>query len=121
MKDLFNFKKQTVAWAFLSWLLPLFVSFFFVNPETKEYTINIWVFKGLMAAILAAVTYVGYNKIAAKGTIKMPVPNTFLAVNVVGDILVLLLAFGVPVLMWITTILPIYIVCIYGLYALKNR
>jgi hypothetical protein len=118
--SLLDLRRMTTVWSLVSWILPLIVSFFFVDPQTKAYIINYWVFKLLMASLLFGVTYAGYQKIASVGILTIKTPHTFLAINVIGDALVLLLLFGYPLISWLTTILPIYIMVIYGWYVVRR-
>lgn len=122
MKSYLDLDRKTFFWACCSWVLPLFVSFFLINPETKEYIINFWVFKLLMITILSFITYIGYKKISTKNDLKLTTAHTFFLVNVLGDVLVLLFFLKFPITVWLTTIVSMYIVVIYGLYSvLKSR
>lgn len=118
---LLAFSRQVLIWGFISWLLPLFVSFFLIDPVTKEYLINYWVFKGLMLAILAGVLVFSYRSLQMKAQLTTATANTFLLMNVLGDCIVLLLLFRMDWYLWLTTIAPIYPLTIYGVFLMMRK
>ncbi len=88
--------------------------FFLVDPETKVTIINPILFKVLMIVIVTIITFYGYSKINTKTGISIQTSNTFLALNFLLDIVVLIVLFSVPFMVWATTILPVYILVFYG-------
>jgi hypothetical protein len=112
--------KKIIGFSFLSWIIPFAVSIFMVNPVTGEYLPNFVIFKVVMLLLLSTITYYSYINIKKFGGLTIKVPNTFLAVNSIMDILVLMLAFQIPLSIWFITILPIYFIVFYGIYYLKR-
>ncbi len=78
------------------------------------------IFKVVMFMILALVTYGLYTSLKKGQLLTIATPNTFLLVNVLFDLVVLVLAFQIPILVWVTTVLPMYLIVFYGGYFLKK-
>ena len=116
MKKILNFKAIVLGGAITAWLVPMFVSFFMIDPVTMEYLPNETVFKITMILSSAVVAFLFFRKIKSRGMLQVQVPHTFLFVNIVLDILFLMGALGMPVTEWVTTVLPMYIVVFYGWY-----
>jgi hypothetical protein len=121
MKKYFTINKLTIIFAALSWFVPFFVSIFLIDPETKMPIIDPILFKVIMVVILAAITFYAYNKIKAKIGMYIQTANTFLAVNIVLDMAILVGLLGVPFVTWIATVLPVYILVFYGMYFIIKR
>lgn len=121
MKQYFDNSKMALLGGFVSWFVPLFVSFFLVDPETKAYLINFWLFKTLMASLLGAVVYFFFNKLIKRHSLNLATANTFVAVNILGDLLVLIAIFKMDLINWLTTIVPIYLVVVYGLFSVMKK
>jgi hypothetical protein len=118
------FSKNTKVYIFslVTWLVPFVVSLFLVNPQTKEYYPNYIGFKLIMFVILSSITYLLMKKILAKKhESKWKVANTFLLVNIIVDLALLVGLFGVTFVSWLTTILPVYIVVFYGVEHLLHK
>ncbi len=116
MKSLIDTRKKVLTGAFISWLLPLFVSFFLVNPQTKQYLINFWLFKILMASLLAGVVYYFFSKLKKSHQLKIQTAHTFFLFNFLADLIVLIGLFKMDLYSWISTIVTIYLLVIYGTY-----
>lgn len=101
--------------AFISWIVPLFISFFLINPTTKEYLPNFWSFKVIMLVVLGSLTYFLYKRLNSKDSGKVQIASTFIIVNSVLDLIVLVGFFGISILTWATTIWPIYVIVFIGL------
>lgn len=117
----FDLSPRSLIGAFITWLIPLAVSFGLYDPATGVYLPNFLGFKLIMAALAAASAYATYRWIARQKPLEIGVPNTYLALNAVLDIILLVAMFGMPLLSWLTTIFPIYIVVFYAIYALLRR
>jgi hypothetical protein len=120
MKRYFDTTRQTILFGIVAWVIPFVVSIFMVDPVTKEYLPNIIVFKAVMASLLAIVTYLLYSVIRKARHLHSTVPNTFLASNTVLDGIVLVSLFGMPIVVWCTTVLPLYVIIFYGVYFLRR-
>ena len=116
MKKIFNFNTIVLGGAITAWIVPMFVSFFMIDPVTMEYLPNETVFKITMILSSAVVAFLFFRKIKSRGILQVQVPHTFLLVNVLLDILFLMGALGMPVIEWTTTVFPMYIVVFYGGY-----
>lgn len=116
MKKIFNFNSIILGGAVTAWVVPMFVSFFMIDPVTMEYLPNEIVFKITMILLSAIVTFLFFRKIKNKGILQVQVPHTFLFVNIVLDVLILIGALGMSVAEWSTTVLPMYIIVFYGGY-----
>ena len=116
MKSLVDSRKKVLIGSFISWLLPLFVSFFLVNPETKEYLINFWLFKILMASLLGVVVFYLFSNLKKTHQLKIQTAHTFFLFNFLADLVVLIGLFKMDLYSWISTIVTIYLLVIYGIY-----
>lgn len=121
MKKILNFKAIVLGGAITAWIVPMFVSFFMIDPVTMEYLPNEMAFKITMILSSAVVTFLFFRKIKSRGILQVQVSHTFLFVNIVLDILFLMGALGMPVTEWATTVLPMYIVVFYGWYLYFKR
>jgi hypothetical protein len=121
MKKIFNFNAMALGGAITAWIVPMFVSFFMIDPVTMEYLPNETVFKITMILSSAVVTFLFFRKIKSRGILQAQVPHTFLLVNVVLDILILIGALAMPFTEWATTVFPMYIVVFYGGYLYLKR
>jgi hypothetical protein len=122
MKNIVSVNKMVLGGALIAWIVPMLVSFFMIDPETQAYLPNELVFKATMIAISAAVTFFFFNKLKKMNLLQVQVPHTFLIINVLLDIAVLIGVFAMPFTEWVTTVFPAYIVIFYGLYyLLKNK
>lgn len=121
MKKILNFNAIVLGGAIAAWIVPMFVSFFMIDPVTMEYLPNETVFKITMILSSAVVTFLFFRKIKSRGILQVQVSHTFLLVNIVLDILFLMGALGMPVTEWATTVLPMYIVVFYGGYLYFKR
>lgn len=117
----FDLGRRTLIGAFITWLIPLAVSFGLFDPATGIYLPNFIGFKIIMAALAALSAYFTYRWIAQATPLRAGVPNTYLALNAILDLILLVAAFGMPFLSWLTTIFPIYVVVFYALYAWMRR
>lgn len=116
MKNILNFRAIVLGGAVTAWIVPMFVSFFMIDPVTMEYLPNEMIFSVTMILLSAIVTFLFFKKIKSRGMMQVQIPHTFLFVNVVLDILILISSFGMPFTEWVTTVFPSYIVVFYGLY-----
>jgi hypothetical protein len=120
MEKVISVNKNVIGFSILAWLVPFVVSLFMVDPVTKEYLPNFTIFKIVMFLILAVVTYASYTSLKKKQLLTITAANTFLLVNVLFDLVVLVLAFQIPIFVWATTVLPMYLIVFYGSYFLKK-
>ena len=116
MKNIFNFKKQVLFFALLSWIIPFGVSIVMVDPVSKEYLPNFTVFKAVMFILLLTLSYFFYKRLKIQSLLDMPSVHTFLLSNILLDSLILLLVINLPFFLWVTTVLPIYLIVFYGMY-----
>jgi hypothetical protein len=108
--------------AFLTWVIPIFVSFFLIDPNTKEYLPNFIGFKLIMFVLLSAVTYMLMKRIFAKSALgKWLTASLFLVVNIVLDLVVLISLLKIEFMSWLLTILPIYVIVFYGMEYLLHK
>lgn len=102
--------------AFLAWLVPLVISFFLFNPQTREYIPNFLSFKVIMAVVLLAITWFLYMRLRNEmKSSKWQVSIVFLLVSVVFDLIVLVWLLAMPFATWLLTVLPLYIVIFFGI------
>jgi hypothetical protein len=120
MNKIISTNKKVLGFSFLAWIVPFVVSIFMVDPVTKEYLPNFTIFKAVMFVILAVVTYGLYTSLKKVQLLTIATPNTFLLVNILLDLFVLILAFQIPILVWVTTVLPVYLIVFYGGFYLKK-
>ena len=116
MKNIFNFKKQVLFFALLSWVIPFGVSMVMVNPVSKEYLPNFTIFKSVMFILLLILTYFFYKRLKRESLLDMSSVHTFLLSNILLDGLVLLLMINLPFFLWVTTVFPVYLIVFYGMY-----
>lgn len=116
MKNIFNFKKQVLFFALLSWVIPFGLSMVMVNPVSKEYLPNFTVFKSVMFILLLILTYFFYKRLKRESLLDMSSVHTFLLSNILLDGLVLLLMINLPFFLWVTTVFPVYLIVFYGMY-----
>jgi hypothetical protein len=116
-----DFRKQTIAGAAVAWAIPLLASFGLFNPNTGAYLPNYPGFKLIMAVLAALCTFLSYRWIARSGGLTPGVPVTYLALNSLLDLAVLIAAFGMPVAVWGTTVFPVYVAVFVGLYFAMRR
>lgn len=121
MTKYFLISRLTVILSVVSWFVPFLVSMFLINPETKETIISPVLFKSLMLVILALITVFGYRKILIISPLTIQTPNTFLAINIVFDLVVLVTLLSVPFQVWLLTVLPIYLLVFYGAFLLMRK
>jgi hypothetical protein len=107
--------------AFLTWLIPLVVSFALYNPETKIYVPNYPGFKFIMALLAAITCFMTMRWISKSHALTPAVPTAYIVINSVLDLIVLVGAFKMPSMVWATTIFPIYVLVFIGIYLLANR
>lgn len=109
------------AGAFLTWFVPLLVSFGLYNPQTETYLPSFIGFKIIMLLLLAAMTFFTYRWIARTEALRLAVPTSYLAANSVLDLIVLVALFGMAFGTWLLTVLPGYLVVFYALYVVVRR
>lgn len=106
------------------WLVPFIVSMFLVRIDDageKIYLPNYLVFKILMIVIAGLVTYYFYQNMKKQKLLQWATAHVFLLVNGLMDLLILVVAFQMPLIEWVMTILPLYLLGFYGLVWLLNR
>lgn len=91
---------KNVAYGFLSWLVPFVASLFFYTRE-GELAINIFLFKSIMivvGSLTAAILLISYFKGIGADYLKEGVTLgfTWLFINLLLDIIVLVAMFGMP-------------------------
>lgn len=118
---MFDLSRRSIVSAFIIWIVPLAVSFGLYNPQTGVYVPSYLGFKAIMALLGAIAAWFCYRWVAKAQPLTWGVPNTVVAVNAVLDMLLLVLAFGMPLSAWLSTILPIYVVVYYGVYLFVAR
>jgi hypothetical protein len=106
---------KTYFFGCITWIIPMFASFFLYNPQTREFLPNFFGFKIIMFVLLTAVTTAVMKKLLAKKQEKRFISaNTFLFVNIVLDAIVLIGLFNTEFTLWCATILPVYVVVFYS-------
>ena len=101
--------------AFVSWVIPLAVSFLLFNPNTREYLPNYPVFKIIMAIVLFVVTYWLFMRLHTEmKESKWKVSAVFLVTNIVLDLIVLVGVLAMSLSTWVLTVLPFYVVAFFG-------
>ncbi|OYU03469.1 MAG: hypothetical protein CFE36_01565 [Sphingomonadaceae bacterium PASS1] len=118
---MFPIDYRTLIGAFITWLVPLFVSFGLFDPATQFYVPGFVGFKIIMILTVAAVTFFTYCWIARHRPLVWGMAAVYLAINSLLDLLVLILLFKVPIESWLMTILPIYIVIFFAIMASFQR
>jgi hypothetical protein len=116
-----DLRQQTIAGAAVTWLVPLLASFGLFNPSTGAYLPNYLGFKLIMAALAALCTLLSYRWIARSGGLTPGMPATYLVANAALDLAVLVIAFGMPVTVWASTVLTVYVAIFVGLYFMMRR
>ena len=114
---MFPIDYRTLSGAFITWLLPLFLSFGLFDPDTQTYVPSFAGFKVIMTLTSAAVTFFTYRWIARDRSLVWGMAAEYLAVNSILDVLVLIMLFKVPIATWLMTILPIYILVFFAIMA----
>ena len=107
---------RVLAGAFLTWLVPLLVSFGLYNPKTGVYIPNYLGFKLIMAALAAVACLMTYRWIAQKQPLNAAVPAIYLALNSVLDLILLVALFRMPLQSWLMTIFPIYVIVFFVIW-----
>jgi hypothetical protein len=114
--NILDFKPSSLLLAVVTWLVPFVVSCLMYDPDTKNFLPNFAVFKIVMVTTLIAVTVPIYIWLKpSHGCSRFSIATTFLVVNIVLDIVVLMLVLKVPFLVWLLSILPIYLLVFYSL------
>jgi hypothetical protein len=122
MKNIFALDKWTLGLALLSWIIPFFISAFFVDPRSGAYLVNEYLFHGGLFVIFAVVVFLCYKKLCSKGIFSLKTAHTFVAVNVTLDIIILHLLMQVVTLQeWAIMIAPVYLIVCYGMYYFKKK
>jgi O-antigen/teichoic acid export membrane protein len=122
MKNIFALDKWTLALALLSWIIPFFISAFFVDPQSGEYLINEYLFHGGLFVIFTVVIFLCYKKLFSKGILSLKTAHSFVMVNIILDIVILYLLMQVVTLQeWAIMIAPVYFMVCYGMYYLKKK
>jgi hypothetical protein len=107
--------------AFITWLIPLVVSFGLYNPETNIYLPNYLGFKLIMALLAAVTCFMTMRWISKSHALTPAVPATYIVLNSVLDLIVLVGAFKMPSMVWATTIFPIYVLVFAAIYLMIKR
>jgi hypothetical protein len=111
---------KIVLGAFVTWLLPLVVSFALYDNETKIYFPNYIGFKLIMALLAAMTCFLTMRWISKNHVLTPKVPSAYIVLNSFMDLLVLVGAFKMSSTAWATTVLPMYVL-IFGLIFLIVR
>jgi hypothetical protein len=107
---------KTLSAAFVTWLVPLLLSFGLYTPETKIYFPNYTGFKLIMAAVVAIVAFATMRWLARKQALSDKTPPLYIGVNSALDLILLVMTLAMPFAFWVTTILPIYVLVFYVAY-----
>lgn len=105
----------------VAWLIPVFISFFMVDPQTHAFLPNIYIFKTVMVVSSAAVSYCFYAYLSSRRGLSILVPVIFLVVRAIIDNVMLALGQVMTVGRWAFTILPFYLLVFFGLYIWFGR
>jgi hypothetical protein len=105
----------------MTWLLPLVVSFGLYNPETKIYLPNYFGFKLIMALLAAIACLLTLRWISKKQVLTPAVPITYIALNSILDLIVLVGAFKMALTFWLMTVFPIYVFVFASIYLFAKR
>jgi uncharacterized membrane protein YdbT with pleckstrin-like domain len=114
--NILDFRPSSLLRAVVTWLVPFVVSGLMYDPDTKGFLPNFAVFKIVMVTTLIAVTVPIYIWLKPSHRCsRSSIASTFLVVNIVLDIVVLVMVLKVPFLVWLLSILPIYLLVFYSL------
>jgi hypothetical protein len=105
---MFHIDLRTISGAFITWLIPMSVSFGLYNPATQSYYPNFIGFKIIMATVATCATFFTYRWIASYQPLGWSVAMVYLVVNAAFDMLIIVLLLKIPLAFWLTTILPVY-------------
>lgn len=112
---------KTVLGAFLTWLVPLVISFGLYNPETKAYLPNYVGFKLIMVLLAAAISFLTMRWISRHQVLTPIVPTAYVVLNSALDLLVLVGALKMSATFWATTVFPIYVLVFGMIYLIVRR
>jgi uncharacterized membrane protein (DUF373 family) len=107
--------------ALITWILPLLLSFGLYNPETKIYIPSYIGFKVIMALTAAFVCYFTMRWISKKQQLGSSSPAIYLALNSALDLFLLVYLFAMPIMFWVTTIFPVYVIVFFGAFFIVRR
>jgi hypothetical protein len=118
---MFQIDFRAISGSFITWLIPMSVSFVLYNPANQFYYPNFIGFKIIMATVAACATYFTYRWIARHRSLGWSVATVYLVVNAALDMLVIILLFKMPLAFWLATILPVYLVVFFAMMAYLLR
>jgi hypothetical protein len=118
---MFQIDFRVISGAFITWLIPMSVSFGLYNPATQSYYPNFIGFKIIMATVAACATFFTYRCIARHRSLGWSVAIVYLLVNTALDVLVIILLFKMPFAFWFTTIMPVYLIVFFAMIAFLLR
>ncbi len=108
--------------AIISWVVPFFVSAFFIDPNTKSLTVNPIIFHGILIALFTILVFFSYRYLAWKKKISIITAHVFVGTNIILDMIILLWLFkAMSMQEWWMTIAPVYIIVSYVIYFLTKK
>jgi hypothetical protein len=118
---MFQIDFRVISGAFITWLIPISVSFGLYNPATQFHYPNFIGFKIIMTTVAVCATFFTYRWIARHQSLGWSVAIVYLLVNASLDLLVIILLFKMPFASWFTTILPVYLIVFFAMMAYSLR
>ncbi len=113
---------KIVLGAFVTWLVPLVISFGLYDPETKIYLPTYVVFKSIMAIIAAITCFLTLLQLSKTQRLTPSVPAVYVAVNSGLDLALLVGLLNMSLALWATTVLPFYVVIfLVTFWAVKRK
>ncbi len=111
---------KTLLKSVLTWLVPLIVSFAFYDAK-GNLTGNFWIFKLTMLVVISLTIYFSFRGYYKTHSAWLTTAGIIIAVNVLLDAIVLIGMIKMPVINWITQVLPVYLVLVPVVNYLMSR
>lgn len=110
--------------AVLFWLALFVISAFFIDPQTGNPKINLYLFHVVLFVISVLIIIPVFWRFRKKGWNENATFVTFLLVNILLDFLILIPFFGVTLAEWLMLVLPSYLIgtgIVYLLFRKKTK
>lgn len=110
MKNIISRDKRVYFLGTLFWVALFLISAIFIDPTTKEPVINNYLFHFVLFLISLCLLYPVFNWFKKKGLTTNATLYTFVLINILLDIVILIGFIKVSFNEWILMILPAYII-----------
>lgn len=120
MQNIFSKHISVYAYAVIFWVVLFIISALFIDPATGDPRINMYLFHGIMFVISLAILYPLFSYFRKRSWNHVSSYVTFVIVNVILDLAILVPLVGVPFFEWCVLILPAYIVGAWVTYVLTK-